>query len=282
MNKAWCLILVGVLLAMAAPRDGAGAGYVIGEEDVLQISVWGSPDLSAKVPVRPDGMISLSLVGDVVAAGRTPQELKKVLEEEFTKFIKTPTVSVVVTDINSFKVYVFGEGISRGTAAGQASGHSSGAVTLRRNTSLMQLIAQLGSLREADLSNAYLMRANQKLSVDFQKLVLKGDVSQDVALKPNDIIFIPDNFEKRIRVVGAVRTPGIYPYYPGMTALDSVLTAGGFTDFASQNNVIIVRKEGAEVKQIEVRLKDVIKDGDLSKNVPLQPGDMVSVRTSVF
>jgi polysaccharide export outer membrane protein len=275
---------MAVLLAMAAPLDAAAAaGYVIGEEDVLQISVWGSPDLSARVPVRPDGMISLSLVGDIVAAGRTPQELKKILEEEFTKFIKTPTVSVVVTDINSFKVYVFGEGISRGSAAGQGGGGgSSGAVTLRRNTSLMQLLAQLGSLRDADLSNAYLMRANQKQSVDFQRLALKGDVSQDVALKPNDIIFIPDNFEKRIRVVGAVRTPGIYPYYPGMTALDSVLTAGGFTDFASQNNVIIVRKEGAEVKQIEVRLKDVIKDGDLSKNVPLQPGDMVSVRTSVF
>ena len=91
----------------------AGNGYVIGDEDVLRISVWGNPELTVEIPVRPDGMISVPLVGDVRAAGITPQELKALLEKELRKYVKEPTVSVVVTAVNSFKVFVLGEGVSR-------------------------------------------------------------------------------------------------------------------------------------------------------------------------
>jgi polysaccharide export outer membrane protein len=114
------------------------------------------------------------------------------------------------------------------------------------------------------------------------KLINNGDVSQDVDLRRDDVIFIPPDLENRIKVVGAVKNPGIFPYMKGMTALDAVLSAGGFTEFASQNNVEIVRQEGGQVKNIQVRLKDVIKNGDLKKNVPLNPGDMVSVKTGIF
>ena len=152
---------------------------------------------------------------------------------------------------------------------------------MRRNTTLLQLLAQLGSLQNVDLNNSFILRNGQKLNVDFYKLVVKGNVSQDIQLKPNDIIFFPDNFEKRIKVVGAVKNPGIIQYTEGITALDAILTAGGFTEFAKQNNVIVVRKEGNEVKNIEVRLKDVI-NGDISKNLPLKPGDLVTVKTGIF
>ena len=100
-------------------------------------------------------------------------------------------------------------------------------------------------------------------------------------MKPDDLIFIPDNFDKRIIVVGAVRTPSVIPYREGLTALDAVLSAGGFTEFASQNSVIVVRKEGDSVKNVEVRLKDVI-NGDVSKNMALMPGDVVTVKTGIF
>jgi polysaccharide export outer membrane protein len=256
-------------------------GYVIGDEDMLQISVWGNQELSVQVPVRPDGMVSFPLVGDVKATGVTPQELKAVIERELVKFIKTPTVSVMVTSVNSFKVYVIGEGVGAAAPAAEGAGRS-GVITLRRNTTLMQLLAQLGSLRGADLNSAYLLRDGRRIGVDFFKLMSKGDVSQDVQLKPNDIIFIPDNFDRGIRVVGAVRTPGIIQYREGMTALDAVLNAGGFTDFAKQNDVVVVRKSGGEVQNIEVRLKDVIRDGDMSKNVALKPGDHVIVKSGLF
>jgi polysaccharide export outer membrane protein len=277
--KRFTLLIMMILLSFgmlwSLPAAASGESYVIGPEDMLQITVWGSPDLSVLIPVRPDGMISVPLVGDIKADGMTPAQLKEYLEKEYLKYIKAPTVSVVVTAVNSFKVYVVGGGVSAG-------GSSSGAISLKRNTTLLQLLAELGSLQGADLKSAYILRAGKKLQVDFMKLINNGDVSQDVDLRRDDVIFIPPDLENRIKVVGAVKNPGIFPYMKGMTALDAVLSAGGFTEFASQNNVEIVRQEGGQVKNIQVRLKDVIKNGDLKKNVPLNPGDMVSVKTGIF
>jgi polysaccharide biosynthesis/export protein len=266
----FCFFILFLSMALSVSADQS---YLIGDEDVLQISIWGNPDLNVQVPVRPDGMISFPLVGDVKVRGVSPQELKAILEKELSKFVKDPTVSVIITAVNSFKVYVIGEGITTTT---------SGVITLKRNTSLLQLMAQLGSLKNADLDNAFILRDDKKLNNDFSKLVLKGDISQDIPLAPNDTIFIPDNFEKRIMVIGAVKTPGVIPYKEGMTTLDAILSAGGFTEFANPNDVIVTRKEGNEVKNIEVELKDVIKKGNITKDLPLKPGDRIVVKTGIF
>ncbi|MEW6109830.1 MAG: polysaccharide biosynthesis/export family protein [Nitrospirota bacterium] len=282
-------LLTGIFIStIAFSYVSANEGYVIGDEDMLQISVWGNSELTVHIPVRPDGMISVPLIGDVKASGLTPHELKKILEKEFSNFVKAPTVSVIVTAVNSFKVYVFGGGIGAGMTGGASatatsgSTNSSGMITLRSNTSLMQLLAQLGSLGNADLNSSYVLRDGKRLNVDFFKLMIAGDITQDIQLRPKDIIFIPDNFEKRIKVVGAVRTPGVIPFKEGMTALDAILNSGGFTEFAKQNDVVIVRKKGSEVSSIEAKLKDVIKDGDITKDVILKPGDMVIVKTGIF
>jgi len=269
------LLMVSALLLVVLSATVFGEGYRIGDEDILQLSVWGNPELNVQVPVRPDGMISFPLVGDVKASGLRPQELKDLLEKELARFVKTPTVSVVITAVNSFKVYVLGEGVTAG-------GGTSGVITLRKNTSLTQLLAQLGSLKNADLNNSYILRENKKLKNDFFKLIVKGDISQDIQLKTNDTLFIPDNFEKRIMVVGAVKTPVVMSYREGLTALDAILSAGGFTEFAKQNDVLVVRKSEKETKYIEARMKDVIKDGDVSKDVLLMPADLVIVKTGIF
>jgi len=155
-------------------------------------------------------------------------------------------------------------------------------VTLMRDTSLLQLFAQLRLQKDADLRHAYAVRGGKKLDVDFYKLVVGGDTSQDLQLQPDDLIYVPDTLQRRIRVVGAVKLPGIFPFTDGMTTLDAVLSAGGFNDFASQNNVEVVRREGDKVENIRVRLKDVINDGDVSKNLMLKPGDIVKVNTGIF
>ncbi len=283
MKKGVFCIAAVFIIFLFMPMAAIAAGYVIGDEDVLQISVWGNPELSVTVPVRPDGKISVPLLGDVQATGVTPQELKVKLEQGMVKFVKSPVVSVIVTAINSFKVYVFGEGISRGAGSGtvQGAAATTGVITLKKNTTLIQLLAQLGSLRNADLKNAYVLREGQKLPVDFVQLVTKGDISHDVQLASNDVIYIPDNYDQRIRVTGAVRTPVILPYSEGMTALDAVLSAGGFTEYASQNGVVVVRKEGGKIKNIDVKLRDVMY-GDINKNVLLLPGDIVMVHSNIF
>jgi polysaccharide export outer membrane protein len=280
-KSVYYLCLLVVLLACLPAYAG---GYVIGEEDMLQISVWGNPELNVHLPVRPDGMISVPLVGDMKAAGTTPQELKKNLEKELIRFVKAPVVSVMVTAVNSFKVYILGDGASRmqsGGGAANAGGGTAGVITLRRNTSLMQLLAQFGSLSDVDLQNTSLLRAGKMLVVNFESLVVNGDVTQDVNLEPNDIIFLPAGFNSRIRVTGAVRSPGVFSFARGMTALDAVLVAGGFTEFANQNNVVIARKDGKMIKNIEVPLKDVM-NGEIAKNVSLTPGDIVIVKPGIF
>ena len=294
-NKTFYLIIMYLTVIMSLMfivswAAHAAEGYVIGAEDMLQISVWGNSELSVHVPVRPDGMISIPLIGDVKAEGKTPQALKASLEKELKRYVKAPVVSVTLTAINSFKVYVFGDGVSRtagggGDPAGGApavtGASTSGQITLRRNTTLLQLLAQLGSLSNVDLPNAYLLRAGKKVAVHFEQLVGKGEYSQDVKLEPNDTIYLPGGFTNRIRVTGAVRTPGAIPYGEGMTTLDAVLAAGGFTEFASQNNVLVVRKEGEMIQNHKVRLKDVM-NGELDKNFQLKPGDVLIVKTSWF
>jgi polysaccharide biosynthesis/export protein len=275
-NRIFIGFTVLLLFTGIFSEASANQGYLIGDEDLLQISVWGNQELNVQVPVRPDGMISFPLVGDIKASGVSPRELKSKLESELVKFVKTPIVSIMVTAINSFKVYVIGEGITM-------VGTNTGVITLKRNTSLMQLLAQVGSLKNADLNSAYILRDEKKLNNDFFKLIVKGDITQDIQLKPNDIIFIPDNFEKRIMVVGAVKNPGIIQYREGLTIVDAILNTGGFTEFAKQNDVLIVRKEGnAIMKNIEARMKDVIRDGDISKDILLKPGDFIIVKTGIF
>jgi len=292
-NLVVTLWIITACILFMAGRQAHADGYIIGAEDMLQISVWGNPELSVHVPVRPDGMVSMPLIGDVKAEGKTPLELKKTVEKELTRFVKAPVVSVTVTAVNSFKVFVFGDGVPKtaaligdttgSTAGGQsATGTTmSGQISLKRNTTLLQLIAQLGSVSNMDLPNAYLLRAGKKVAVNFEQLVTKGDYSQDVTLEPNDIIYLPGGFSNRIRVSGAVKTPGTYNFSEGMTALDAVLQAGGFTDFASQNNVLVARKEGDAIQNYKVKLKDVL-NGDISKNFQLKPGDVVTVKTSWF
>jgi polysaccharide biosynthesis/export protein len=287
MRKNMLLVFLVVML-LAISRSACAEGYVIGEEDMIQISVWGNPELNVHLPVRPDGMISMPLVGDIKAAGLTPQDLKKNLEKELVNFVKKPVVSVMVTAVNSFKVYIFGEGASRAMNGGGATanaagggGASPGQMTLRRNTTLLQLLAQLGSLSDIDFKSAYLLRDEKKLNINFEKLVVNGDVSQDVKLESNDVIYLPAGFNSKIRVMGAVRAPGVFPYAGGMTALDAVLVAGGFTEFASQNDVMIVRKTGDSFTKIKVKLKDVM-NGNMSKNVLLKPGDTITINTGIF
>ena len=245
--------------------------YVIGDGDKILISVWGNPELSLTTTVRPDGKISIPAVGEIKASGLTPMELTGILEKEMTKVVKTPIVTVILEGMTNYRIYVLGKGAPAGVHI------------LAKETSLLEFLAQLGLLVNADLGNAYLVRDKKKIKTGFYQLYEKGDFSQDIVLEPNDILFIPDNFEKRISIVGAVNKPGTVNYREGLTFLDVILSVGEFTEFADENDVeILRRKEDGERTMIPVRAKDLMKKGDISKNISIMPGDFIIVKESLF
>lgn len=262
-------IIVVLIIFMYAISAWAG-DYVIGEGDVLHISVWGVRELDLTQRVRPDGKITIPALGEVVASGHTPLELQRILTKKLQSLVKKPVVTVIVDEINNNRVYVFGGGVKAGI------------YNLTKKTSLLQLLCQIGELTDADLKNAYVMRKGKKIKKDFYALFVKGNTAEDILLEPDDIVFIPAVTEKNVYVLGAVNTPKFIKYRDGLTIMEAILDAGGFNKFARENDTEIFRREGNKETRISVRLKDLIKDGDLSQNVKLRPGDYIVVKEGIF
>src|SRR6266850_5001060 len=122
-------------------KSVAGPDYVIGPEDVLHIAVWKESDLTATLPVRPDGKISMPLLNDVQAAGLTPMQLADSLTEKLKKYLADPRVTVVVTQMNSQRIYVLGEVLH------------SGAIPLLPNMTVLQALATAGFTQFANTKN---------------------------------------------------------------------------------------------------------------------------------
>jgi polysaccharide export outer membrane protein len=175
----------------ALPPGGAlpADDYVIGPGDVLQIFVWQHPDVSVTVPVRPDGRISTPLVEDLPALGKTPTELARDVEQALAEYIRTPTVSVIVSNF-------------------------------------------VGT------------------------------------------------FDNQVRVVGLAAQPQAIPFRQGMTMLDVMIQVGGLAPNAAGNRARVVRRTGTETREIPVRLKRLLTNGDLQENLAMMPGDILVIPES--
>ncbi len=167
----------------SAPTSQGGPEYVIGPEDSLHVSVWKEPDLSATLPVRPDGKISLPLLNDVEAAGLTPLQLAASLTEKLRKYIADPRVTVVVAQINSKRIYLVGEVLHPG------------ATPMLPNMTVLQALSSAGLNQFANTKRIYVLRnengKQEKLPVDYKKLVKGERIEQNYALKPGDTIVVP-------------------------------------------------------------------------------------------
>jgi polysaccharide export outer membrane protein len=170
--------------AAQAPALGVSAdSYVIGPSDVLTITVWKEATLSGTILVRPDGMISLALLGDVQASGLTPLQLADRISTKLKKYIQDPNVSVVITQIHSKVVYLLGEVVKRGP------------VEMTPGMTLLEAVASAGGLTDfANSKKMYLLRnesgSQQKIPVNY-KQALKGDSTLNLVLKSGDTIVVP-------------------------------------------------------------------------------------------
>jgi len=180
------------LPAQAEGHDVLVESYKIDVGDQLQVSVWKNPDLSISEPVRPDGKIAVPLVGDLMAAGKTPEQLAGDITAALTEYIKSPNVTVILTGLE---------------------GHA---------------------------------------------------------------------FLSRIRVTGAVENNMSMTYHQGMTVMDAVLEAGSVSLYADGNGTKLHRRTEEGMKTYEIRLTDILEDGDMTTNVYLMPGDVITVPERAF
>jgi polysaccharide export outer membrane protein len=169
--------------AAAAPAGSASNSYVIGPSDVLTITVWKETTLSGTILVRPDGMVSLTLLGDVQAAGLTPLQLSDAISTKLKKYIQDPNVSVVVTQIHSKVVYLLGEVVKRGP------------VEMTPGMTLLEAIASAGGLTDfANQKKIYILRntsgSRMRIPVHYKE-ALKGDGTLNLAMNPGDTIVVP-------------------------------------------------------------------------------------------
>jgi polysaccharide biosynthesis/export protein len=166
----------------ASSRPAAGASqYLIGPADVLQIIVWKEPELSRPVTVRFDGMVTVPLIGDVVASGRTTTQLAETLSQGLKRFIEVPRVTVGVEQANSARFYVVGQ-------VGK-----SGEFPLSGPTTVLQALALAGGFKDfAKTDDIVIVRRDQTVvPVNYKRIADGKDVAQNVLLSPGDTIVVP-------------------------------------------------------------------------------------------
>lgn len=167
------------------PAAAVTPDFRIGPEDVLDIAVWNNPAMSRTTPVRPDGMISLPLLNDVQAAGLTPMELRDVIAKKLTDYLPNPEVSVIVREVNHFKVSVLGEV------------RKPGRYDFKGQATVLDAIALAGGLSDfASRSRIVILRkdangATTRIPVNYNKIVSASTDQDDLRLDPGDIVLVP-------------------------------------------------------------------------------------------
>jgi polysaccharide export outer membrane protein len=170
-------------------RSSLTGEYRIGVDDQVEVNVWRNPDLSVSVPVRPDGMISVPLIGDVKAGGKTPTEVASAVEQKLSQYMREPKVTVIVTELRSH------EFLSRVRVAGAVQRPVS--IPYRQGMTVLDAVLEAGGLTEfASPNRAKLYRRNGEdskvMGVDLGRIMARGDLETNYYLMPGDIVSVPE------------------------------------------------------------------------------------------
>lgn len=171
------------------PRPAAVENYAIGVDDIVQVSVWRNPELGITVPVRPDGRISVPLVGDVMAVGLTPSQVAADIQEKLAAFVRDPQVAVILTELRSH------EYLSRVRVTGAVRQPIS--LPYRQGMTVLDAVLAAGGVNEfaaADRSSLYRRDGDQTSSyaVRLDRIINRGDLETNFTVAPGDIITVPE------------------------------------------------------------------------------------------
>ncbi len=263
------------------PSQAPPADYVLGPNDILHINVFGQPELgSPMVPgsrplgsrVDGNGNIQLPMVNTIQVTGLTVSQVQDKLRDAFKEYIAKPWVVVEVLEHRSQPVYLVGQF------------NNPGVQYMDRPTNLLRAIALgLGLAEDADIRGARLLRNDRIVSVDIYRLLREGAFDQNVWLQPNDTVYVPDNRDQQVYVVGDVKEAGAIPMVHGRLMLAQALAEAGGPgrSGADWQQIGIIRSlSPTRGEMIVVDLEKILEGKTLP--YPLLPGDIVYVpRTSL-
>ena len=245
-----------------------------GPGDAMDIHFYGNPSLSrTNVLVGPDGRINYLQATGVEAAGTTVEELRQKLDTVLVEFYPGVKTIVVPVTYNSKRYFMLGKV------------NSKGAYSLDRPVTLLEAVARAKGLETglyqrttvemADLGRSFIVRGNEKLPVDFEKLFQEGDLTQNVVIEPGDYIYFASTGANDIYVLGEVMNPGPLGFVQSATVIRAIADRGGYTDKAFKKRILVVRGSLGEPETFVV---DSLGSLDAAnKDFRLQPRDIVYV-----
>lgn len=256
--KIRLLSLTCVLLLLGLTAASAQTSYVLGPQDVINVTVLGEDDLSRKYTIEQDGTFTFPHIGRVTARGRTLRELEQDIRQKLVTggFYRNPEVSVAIDAYQSQRITVVGKV------------NSPGEYTLTGDMTLLSALAKAGFVTPDAGREALVVRKarpgtngeNEIVRVDLVKLQA-GDMSLNLTLRDGDTINVPK--AQMAFVNGQVKNPGAYAVDNGMTVLQFLSLAGGLTDRGSDKRVAILRVVNGKPKEIKgVKLTDLVEPGD--------------------
>ncbi len=265
-SASFAIVIVLTLLCSWTLGYALTKDYVVGEGDLLRITVYDNADLTTIVRIGGEGTILFPLIGQVSVAGMSVTSVAKKIEEMLSEgYIISPHVSVFIEEFRSQRVTIMGQ-VNR-----------PGLYELKGFTSFLELLSKAGDLTRDAGDKAFIKRkpespdkGERNITVDLKRLVEKGDTSQDVPVVDGDSVYIVK--AGIYYVTGEVKRPDSYKIEEGTTVLKAISTAGGFTERASTGRVRIIRK----VKDKEEILEKVRGDE------PILPDDVIVVPESFF
>jgi polysaccharide biosynthesis/export protein len=286
--------------ANTAPLDAAllqrpNAEYRLGPGDVVQVEIIGDLTTRQRMAVGPDGKIYFNVLPGVDVWGMTIAQARERLVQEMQKFVREPqAVTVNLIRAESQRIWVLGRLNKPGVyglngpmtlleAISEAGGPSPAAAFATGSTARMTMASARGGVSDeaADLGRSFIIRQGRMLSVDFQRLLREGDMSQNIYLQPDDFIYLPSSRAGNVHVLGAVTSPRAVDYSNQLTLLQSVALAGGtLQKEAYLSHVAIVRGSLTNPQVAVVDFNAIVRGQ--APDLALEPQDIVYVPHSPY
>lgn len=268
----FCCVLMAFVCYAQKDINSDNGEYVISPDDVLDISVYGESDLTTVAKVSRDGSINYPLLGNIQAGGLTIRQLESSITDLLQRdYLVNPQVKVSIKEYS--QISILGEV------------RNPGSYQLKENLTLTQAIALAGDFKDsADTAKVKIIRSkpgageSSIYEVDFDDILNKK--IKDPEIKANDKIIVEPM--GRISIIGQVIRPGTYELKKGLTVVEAIGLAGGFTPIAAQNATRVVRTEDGRKVIINIPVANITRGSDTDKNIQLEPGDTILVPESFF